>query len=128
MAKLGAPTLYRSEMDSEAYKLCLLFSATDEQLAEHFEVSEFTINEWKKKHPSFSMSIRKGKTLVDADIAESLANQALSGKVDACSLWLRNRQPKHWRDKQDIEMTVTQSPFELFTGASADTTPKEEEE
>lgn len=128
MAKIGAPTLYRKEMDEEAYKLCLLFGATDAQLAANFDVIEETIIEWRKRYPSFSESIKRGKTVADAEVAESLYKQATAGgKVDACSLWLRNRQPKHWRDKQDIEMTVSKSPFELFTATIPTTNAKEEE-
>jgi DNA-binding XRE family transcriptional regulator len=127
MAKLGAPTLYRSEMDEHARKLCLL-GYTDAQLGVFFGVTEQTINNWKIEHPSFFESIKSGKDIADCEVVDSLRNRALNGDTTASIFWLKNRQPRNWRDKQDIEMTVTQSPFELFTGASADTTPKEEEE
>jgi hypothetical protein len=128
MAKLGAPTLYLQEMDDQARKLCLL-GYTDAQLGVFFGVDEGTINNWKIVHPSFFKSIKSGKDIADCEVVDSLRNRALNGDTTASIFWLKNRQPRNWRDKQDIEMTVTQSPFELFTGASAtDTTQKEEEE
>lgn len=73
--KLGRPTLYKEEYNQQAFKLCLL-GATDKELASFFEVNEDTINEWKKKHPLFSESLKKGKVEADMQIAESLYNRA----------------------------------------------------
>lgn len=67
----GRPTDYKEEYNEKAYKLCLLH-ATDKELADFFEVSESTLNLWKTKHPDFSESIKKGKIIADANIAESL--------------------------------------------------------
>ena len=138
----GRPTEYRAEYDDQAMKLCLLLGATDAQLAEFFDVSETTINNWKNEFPSFLESLRAGKRVADAEVAHGLFNRARgaqyttqqafkvrrikfneAGKkvaedeevvtvpvevveppdTNACSLWLRNRDSEHWRDKQDIE-------------------------
>lgn len=53
---VGRPSDYNVAFNDQAYKLCLL-GATDKDLADFFEVVEDTINEWKKKHPQFSVSI-----------------------------------------------------------------------
>jgi hypothetical protein len=120
----GRPTDYREEYAEQARKLCLL-GATDAELGDFFEVSEQTINSWKKEHPAFLESIRDGKEKADADVAEALYNRALGyewtdeyvrkdGEVGsitrqvppdtkAASLWLRNRQPKKWRDTKQLE-------------------------
>lgn len=45
-------------------KLCLL-GATDKELGDFFNVTEQTINNWKKDFPSFFESIKRGK--IDAD-------------------------------------------------------------
>jgi hypothetical protein len=107
--------------------LCLL-GATDKKLADFFEVEESTINEWKLVHADFAESITRGKEAADAEIAQALFHRAKGyshPEVDikvvaseivqtplvkhyppdtaAASLWLRNRQPKLWRDKQDLE-------------------------
>jgi len=126
--KGGRPTRYSAALDEQAYKLCLL-GATDQTLADSFGVTEKTINNWKKAQPTFLQSITRGKELADADIAESLYHRAKGyshpeekifqhdGEIiraetirqyppdtPAASLWLRNRQPQLWRDKQEIEV------------------------
>jgi hypothetical protein len=67
----GRPTLYKEEYNDQAYKLCLL-GATDKELADFFEVSESTINNWKQEHQEFLESIRKGKKISDMEVVHSL--------------------------------------------------------
>jgi hypothetical protein len=67
----GRPTLYKSEYNQQAHKLCLL-GATDQEIADFFEVNVDTINEWKKKYPEFSVSISEGKKIADMEIAHNL--------------------------------------------------------
>jgi transcriptional regulator with XRE-family HTH domain len=125
----GRPTKYKDEYPDQAYKLCLL-GHTDAELAEFFEVAESTINEWKSKHEEFSESIKKGKAIADAEVAVSLYKRATGyshpdvhfssyeGKVTktdyvkqyppdptAAIFWLKNRQAKLWRDKQEINLS-----------------------
>lgn len=124
---MARPTAYKKEYAEQARKLCLL-GATDVDLAEFFDVAKSTINLWKKKHPEFSDSLKKGKTVADAEVAESLYKRAIGieyteTKVstdgskkkqevtkkfippDAVSaiFWLKNRQPSKWRDKPLVE-------------------------
>lgn len=126
----GAPTKYKSTYNKQAYKLCLL-GATDQDLADFFEVCEDTINEWKKVYPLFSVSIKKGKVIADATVAESLYKRAngyshpdvdikmFEGQIiqtkltkhyppdsTAAIFWMKNRKPKEWRDKQEIDHTT----------------------
>ena len=68
---IGRPTEYKPEYDEQAYNYCLL-GATDKQLATFFDVSEQTINAWKHKHPSFLESLRRGKEIADARVAQAL--------------------------------------------------------
>lgn len=130
--KAGAPTKYKPEYDRQAYKMCLL-GATDDELADFFEVHVDTIHEWKKVHPEFSDSIKKGKQQADAEVSHKLFKRATGyehADVDlkmfegqiivtditkhyppdtaAAIFWLKNRQPKKWRDKQEIEHSGTQ--------------------
>ncbi len=123
----GQPTKYKAEHAELAYRFCLL-GAIDAQLAEMFEVKESTINNWKKRHPEFTKSIRMGKIIADAEVANSLYKQATGytrkirkvfavmgepqiieieeyfpPNVTASKFWLINRDKKHWRDKQDVE-------------------------
>lgn len=125
----GRPTLYKDEYAEKAFKLCLL-GANDKQIADFFEVSEDTVNEWKKIHPQFSESLKRGKDEADAVIAQSLYHRAKGyyhpedkifnddgqamvvptikhypPDTTACIFWLKNRQKAAWRDKVETEIT-----------------------
>ncbi|AYP69033.1 hypothetical protein [Acinetobacter phage vB_AbaM_IME512] len=125
--EVGRPTKYKEEYNEQAYKLCLL-GHTDEELAQFFEVDVSTIHRWKHDHPDFCDSIKKGKEIADGNVVASLYHRAIGyqapdidikmyeGEIietpyikhyppDATSaiFWLKNRQPKKWRDKQVTE-------------------------
>jgi aminopeptidase-like protein len=78
----GRPTDYQEAYNDQAYKLCLL-GATDKELANFFEVAESTINLWKTKHEQFSESIKKGKELADANVADRLYQRAMGFEHDS---------------------------------------------
>lgn len=130
----GRPTKYLDEYAEQARKLCLL-GATDAELADFFEVNEDTINEWKKVHKEFSESIKRGKGIADAEVASKLYHRALGYEhpdVDikmyegqiietplvkhyppdtaAAIFWLKNRNKKEWRDKQEIDIGYKPKP------------------
>lgn len=127
MADVGRPTKYKPEYKEQAYKLCLL-GATDADIANFFDISEATLNNWKIEHPDFLESIKNGKVHADATVAESLYKRAngyehedvdikmYEGQIIKTKLikhyppdttagifWLKNRRPKEWRDKQEVE-------------------------
>jgi len=134
--KNGRPTKYKVEYNEQAYKLCLLGS-TDKQLADFFVISEATLNTWKHKHPKFLESLRKGKVIADANVAESLYERArgfshpdthisnFQGEITqteitkhyppdtaAAFIWLKNR--AGWRDKQETEHTISEDTITLL--------------
>lgn len=129
MAKVGRPSKYQDQFPEQAFKLCLL-GATDAEMADFFEVSEATVNNWKQQHPEFLEALKRGKQEADAQVAQSLYRRALgyshkavkivadakSGQehivpyteryppdTTAAIFWLKNRRPDLWRDKQNIE-------------------------
>lgn len=129
----GRPTLYNDLMPEQAYRLALL-GLTDEEMASALGVDPSTFDLWKAKYPEFLGSINEGKESADAKVAEKLYRRALGYSHDAvkifmpqgadhpvyapyiehyppdtqaASLWLRNRQPKKWRDKTDVNQTVS---------------------
>lgn len=136
MAKRGRPSNFRKEYSEQAYKLCLL-GYDDSELAFFFDVSEQTINAWKKAHPEFLESLKSGKAIADANVGQRLYERAMGYEHDseeiktvtipgggseiervpvrkvyppdttAAIFWLKNRQPKKWRDK--IEQGFTDS-------------------
>ena len=124
---VGRPSSYREEYAAQAEKLCKL-GATDAELAEFFEVDEATIHRWKHSHGEFCESIKKGKTIADAEVASKLFHRAtgyehpeddirvVNGEIVitptikhyppdtiAGIFWLKNRQKGKWRDKIDHE-------------------------
>jgi hypothetical protein len=121
----GRPTDYKQEYNEQVFKLCLL-GAMDKDIADFFDVSEKTINLWKKRYPEFFQSIKRGKMQADANVAASLYKCAIGFVKEDCEevfqhkgeivranvkkyfppnvtaqiFVLKNRQPKLWRDKQ----------------------------
>jgi len=115
----GRPEKFRNEYIKQVFSLCLL-GATDKDLATFFEVNEDTINEWKKTKPEFSESLKRGKTLADAKVANALYRKAIGkkgqpGDTTAMIFWLKNRQRDNWRDKQEIDHTSGGNEFKRFT-------------
>lgn len=124
----GRPTKYKPEYAEQAHKLALL-GATNEQLADFFEVATSTVDLWIKENEAFSGAVKAGRLEADAAVASSLYHRAkgyshpavkimaVNGEVrevgytehyppDATSMifWLKNRRPDLWRDK--VETTT----------------------
>jgi hypothetical protein len=133
----GRSTKYKKEYDKLGYKLALL-GATDKQIADAFEVTEQTVNNWKTAFPTFFESLKKGKEQADAEVADSLYHSAKGyehkavkffydsklGKVvsktytehypphpTSMIFWLKNRQPENWRDVKNIDVTKNKSKY-----------------
>jgi transposase len=129
----GRPTKYEGEKTCTlVYKLALL-GATDEEMADILNVEESTVNNWKNSYPEFLESIKRGKEEADATVAQKLYHRAIGyehpetitasyqGEITdtkevikhyppdptAAIFWLKNRQSRKWRDKQEIETNVT---------------------
>ena len=128
---MGRPTDYKVEYNEQAYKLCLL-GATDESLANFFDVCTSTIDNWKNEYPEFLGAIKNGKEVADAEVAHSLYKRAtgctvkethISGGGDddeapaakeitkelppdtgAAFIWLKNR--AGWKDKQEVKSEI----------------------
>lgn len=131
--KRGRPTAYKDVYPEQAWRLSLL-GQTDVEMATFFGVSERTFHGWKKSHPDFLQSIKKGKADADAKVAEGLYARAIGyshpdvhisshlGVITvtnivkhfppdtaAAFIWLKNRQPDKWRDRIEHQADVTLS-------------------
>lgn len=130
----GRDSKYRPEFADQVRKLCLL-GATDREIADFFEVTEQTVNNWKREHPAFFESMRAGKIKADAEVADSLYQRAtglhiqaeklmkkddgtyeavryqqyLPGDPQAAYRWLLNRRRENWSEKDgnvNVGLTV----------------------
>jgi hypothetical protein len=104
---------------------------TDEQIASLFGVSEQTVKTWYKRYPEFLSSIKKAKAISDDKVERSLFERATGYSVPdvhvsnyegsvtltpiikhyppdptAMIFWLKNRRPKVWRDKKELDLNV----------------------
>jgi len=104
VAKNGRPSKYKPEYNEEAMGLCML-GYTDENLANHFNIAESTLNKWKVDYPEFMEALRSGKDGADREIVQALYEKAKGGDTTAQIFWLKNRQKNAWRDKQSHEVT-----------------------
>lgn len=127
----GRPSGYRPEYAQQAEKLCRL-GATDFHLADFFGVVSSTIHCWRGQHEEFAAATKVGKDVPDDRVERSLYERAIgysyeSEKVfqyqgeavrvpviehvppdpGAALNWLKNRRPADWRDKTEIEMSMT---------------------
>ena len=127
--KAGQPTSYRPKYDEQVFQLCAL-GAIDREIADFFNVSESTVNNWKQGHPQFLESLKKGKLLADTNVAHALYQRAIGyshpdvhisqfeGRAietkitkyyppdtTACIFWPKNRRPDLWRDVHRLEHT-----------------------
>lgn len=99
----GRPTKYRPEMARQVDALGRL-GAVDRDVADVFGVSLRTIHAWKRSRPDFLHSLRRGKLIADAAVADALYRRAV-GSADypphtaACIFWLKNRRPREWGDR-----------------------------
>lgn len=75
---MGRPSKYKTEFVKQAFKLAEL-GATDKQIADFFNVTEQTLNNWKEKHPNFFESLKAGKQSIDDAVERSLFQRALGG-------------------------------------------------
>jgi len=114
--------IYEPEFADQARALCRL-GATDEELAEHFEVCVRTIYRWRNTHEAFAEAVIAGKEHADARVERALYSRAVGCTVERTKVfkgagedpvyvtyqhhlppdtnaalhWLRVRQPKKWR-------------------------------
>jgi len=126
---MGRPTKYKAEYAEQARKLCLL-GATDQEIADFFDVEVRTIHRWKAAHDTFCHSLKAGKEQADDRVERSLFQKAVGYEQDdvkifmpggaeapvyapyrakiapdttAAIFWLKNRRPESWRDKASID-------------------------
>lgn len=98
---------------------------TNEQIAHNMGVNRATLYKWQNKSNNIEDALKRGKEVADREVENALFNKAIGYeyteeqlanngdvvtvtkymKPDTTSqiFWLKNRKPKEWRDKQNIE-------------------------
>ena len=109
--------------------MCQL-GATDEELAEHFEVCVRTIYRWRNTHEEFAEAVVVGKEHADARVERALYSRAVGCSVERTKVfksasdpkpvyatythhfppdanaalhWLRVRQPRKWQIHEEVK-------------------------
>lgn len=101
---------------------------TDEEIAELIGVSDRTIDRWKASDLVLASLLRQHKAIPDGIVEASLFKRATgydyteeTGTKDGVRelrkhappdptsmiFWLKNRKPKEWRDKQEIDHVIS---------------------
>lgn len=126
---MGRPTDFKPEFVEQARKLCKL-GATDQEIADFFEVSARTVYRWKGEHDEFCQALKSGKGEADDRVERSLFARATGYEHDEVDIrvvgqeiiqtpirkyyppdttagifWLKNRRPAEWRDKIETALT-----------------------
>jgi hypothetical protein len=123
---MARPSKFKEEYKEQARKLCEK-GFTDNDLADFFNVTEHTINNWKKDFPEFFQSLKDGKAVADNEVEMALYKRAIGYQVTearsdtnggsetikqlppdttACIFWLKNRKPGDWREKVETDITT----------------------
>ena len=76
---------------------------TNEQIVENLNIGKTTFYKLLKEHPELSERLKKGKEVVDYEVENALLKNALSGNITAQIFWLKNRKPKQWKNKVEVE-------------------------
>lgn len=128
---MGRPTKFKPEFVKQVEKLCNL-AATDEEIADFFDIDVSTVDRWKLSHEDFGKALKIGKEAADQRVERSLYQKAVGYSQEdtkvflhegepvlakytkhyapdttAMIFWLKNRKRVEWREKQEIENTHT---------------------
>lgn len=128
-AKVGRPSLFTEDMKDLIFR-CYEKGLTDSQVADIASINVSTLNSWKQSDPKFLESINELKDKADELVEKSLRARAIGYSHKAVKFiptkdgvfreeyiehyppdptsmifWLKNRKPKEWREKQEIEQT-----------------------
>lgn len=121
----GRPPEYDEVPCCRTARKILALEGTETDVAIALGVSRKALYDWKAKYPAFAQAVAEGKSGVDRAVVRTLVRMAV-GKVKvreskvvnkelvvvdrllppdlgAVALWLKNRMPDEFRDKQTVE-------------------------
>jgi len=120
--KGGRPKLYKEEYIEQVYKLCKLGS-TDKDIADFFNVTETTINNWKDSEPKFFESLKRGKDAFDTIKVEGALKHRALGMIlteeKQTTRKLKMGEGDSESEGEIIDTTITKKEIAPDTGAAA---------
>lgn len=126
----GRPTDYKEEYIEQARAIISVMGSTNVELAAIFGVDDRTLYRWQQEYPEFCQAIKDAKDDYDTKNVEASLRQRAIGyshpdtkfathegvitdqreftkhhppDPTSAIFWLKNRNPKRWRDKQEVE-------------------------
>lgn len=122
----GRPSKYESHVQP---KLLLIEAWTRDgltldQVADNLGIAKSTLCDYKNKYAELSNALKNGREVIDSMVENALLKAALGYEYEedqataqgvcnvkkmahpnttALIFWLKNRKPKEWRDKQELE-------------------------
>lgn len=104
---------------------------TEQEIADIIGISKTTLTNWKGKHPEFLYAVREARQVADGLVEAALFSRAIGYShpeqkafqyegvilthdmqkhyppdTTAAMFWLRNRQPKRWKEKTEGDVNV----------------------
>lgn len=137
MAKIGAPTKYRKDFHTQDFIRLSKKGLTLTEIALEWDVDRDSIYEWGRRHPEFSVAIKKGREFAEAAWTK-LGRQAMLGPVEGKDgkkhnvnlgyyVWLSKNLFK-WSDrveeKQEIKTEVKDTTYRAEWGGTQEKTDK----
>ncbi len=144
----GRPSSFMPEFVTQAEKLCKL-GATDQEIADFFEVDVRTVYRWKADNDEFCQALKAGKEIADERVERSLYQKAIGYEQDevkifmpggatepvyapfrakiapdttAAIFWLKNRRAAQWREVKAVELSGPDgSPVKIVATAHDET-------
>jgi len=134
----GRPTKF-DKIDMNVIETCVKKGFTDKEISDMLKVTVRTFHNWKKQNEKFFHSLKEWKSEADEKVERSLYERAtgyscpdvhvavIDKKVvvtdlikhyppDATSMifWLKNRKPKDWRDRIEINSDLSDVEIETL--------------
>ena len=144
----GRPSEYRPHFAAIAAGMARL-GGSDFEIAEEMGVSTNTLGRWRSKYPELCEALNQGKDAFDDRAERSLALRAIGYSVHteklfccegsvvradmiehfppdvgALKMWLGNRRPDKWKDKQEVKIDSDGAFIALWSAISDGTIVK----
>jgi len=125
MAEAGRPTLFDENLTPKLAQALARQGLTNEEIAKEMGIATSTLYLWQSEYPLFSEALSKGKFAIDERVQNAFLRRALGyemrlkkqvlnngeveeleteihipGDVGAQTVWLKNRKPLEWKEKQ----------------------------